>query len=234
MRRHLWRRTTLAAGTVLTIGVLAFAIVRQPKLAPVFLMLIPALFVPEWFLLAGAALLTGSSLNSQLPLASSLGYADLLVFLWVARQLRRFSSAKRRSLDRSGQFLLAFLAWAWLATFLSGSSITALARLSTYAAIPLLGSPLADDRDKFTKAMVALAVLELAATTLRFGGALGDLVHPDPHQRGMLLLAALSIVLSEGWAKRKPLFSLVLTIVLVAGAFATGRRGVWLALAVLH
>jgi hypothetical protein len=188
--------------------------------------------LPAWTLLA----LTVLSLQVQpfidTSFISPFQVADVLLLVFVARGAAHLligphpPSGMR---NVSSVWLLLFLGWAWASLAAVGSWDTALAlgRVSLYGAAfffaardESLARPLLYTVVVSAAAEVAFGVVRAGAPDTRLVGTYGD-----PHQLGILLLAALpvTLLLPRIWVRVPAL------VIVVAGLFLTYTRGIWIA-----
>jgi len=237
-RGHLYRKLLPVGRVLLVIGVcagleLALTMPDGSPLARLSVLAVAAaagLWMPVGVILA-AAILSVRVLGST-AVIGSVGVADVLLLLVVARLAVRMIGADAVPISVPSQWLLLFTLWLWLATILSHESITPILRLTLYV---LLAVVLASAASPKTRTIYLILILYAAAELIISlpaqlpGRVVGSTVG-DPHQLSILCLAALAPLLAavRTFPGRRFLIGF-----LVFGIFATRTRGAWGALLVI-
>jgi len=198
---------------------------------PVALLIAAALLLPSWALLAVALVairdlpVPGFDATVMEPLRP----ADLLLMIWIIRHAVTARSGERLRLPSSALLLAAFFVWSAATSLVHGAEITPLLRIALYAGIfaVLAARPA---RGELYPAIVGYAVVEVVVSFPQWGTRLIGVVTNDPQQLGMVVLAALALVLARrGHGALRPVL-----LALLAAAVVFGRtRGIWFAAAVL-
>jgi hypothetical protein len=215
--------TLTVAAVVLSIG-FGGGVTTRPGLILLALSVLIAFLVPAWVPLTVA--LIGAWFRSFVPeLPSGLLVSDVALGIFVLRvvaPLLLFGQDRR--LQASSWWLLAFLAWAWIAMlFNGGEEYLALARITEYGAV-FVAASLTRGMSRPVFILAALA----AATQVAIFLASGVLAVGDLHQFGQVGMAGIA----GAQFIRHRLWRATLFLASLAGIVLCFRRGIWIAGAV--
>jgi O-Antigen ligase len=227
-------RGTVTAASVLLGGVVVgMASVLAPKAVATAVGLVVVMIAAPGLLLFFAVILFHGLGNAEAVRVGSVTATDVLLGLWLIRQLARAAMDRHRlQVARSSRWLAAFLAWAWLVTLLHGVRVTPLMRVTLYVAVSILLTNAGEiDRRAIRTAIVIYAAIEIVLTaphifrTRLVGETIGDSA-----QFGLLLLACLAVLV--GCARPSTFRRWSVAIVLI-WTIATVTRGIWFSLGVM-
>ncbi|HLL67317.1 MAG TPA: hypothetical protein VK453_16660 [Micromonosporaceae bacterium] len=163
------------------------------------------------------------------PVAGPLFISDVISLVYLARLL---VSGRLMALQvtHSRIALAMFLVWATAATVLGVGVLSALGRLTLYAAVGLAINHRLRARRYVIGGVVGLALIEVICYLPSMGERMTGVFVADPAQVGFLLLAALVLVFAS---RLSPSRRVALGLPLLAGVAATMTRTVWFALVVV-
>ncbi|MDQ7857903.1 MAG: O-antigen ligase family protein [Armatimonadota bacterium] len=177
--------------------------------------------------LPGAAVVSGRGLGAQLGVFAAM---DIMALSWVVRWLPVRLLRKRWSaLDA---VLGAFVAWLWLTSALADVRLAPLARVTLYAGVGLAAQSLPPESVLLLGLYLVgdgLAQLVIAG----LGAGLQGVTVGDPHQFGIMAACVATFAIAARKVSSSPVARRWLgagVALLVAAAFLTGRRSVWVAL----
>jgi hypothetical protein len=197
-----------------------------------------AAIVPSWVPLGAAIVFTKPRIDllpetHALPLTLS----DALLLAWLLRRLAQRARRAEVSSFVPARWLGVFVVWAWVGCLLAGASTTALGRVTTYAAVGILGLRDAHDRRRILTVISLYAFVVLVASLPDVGDYLDGAWIGDPHQAGMLFIAGAAPLLSGEIVMARYRNAAVVSrfagLALTAGAVLTMRRGIWAAVVVM-
>jgi hypothetical protein len=224
----------IGAGLAIVTGV---AVARQTMLLAVTGGLLAAI-VPSWLPLGAAVVFTKPRVDllpetHTLPLTLS----DALLLAWLLRRVAQRARWSDLAPFPPARWLGAFMVWAWAGCLVAGASTTALGRVTTYAAIAILGIRDRHDRRRVLTALSVYALVVFVASLPEGASYLDGAWLGDPHQAGMLFLAGAAPLLSGELAtaryRNAAIASRLAGCALLLGAVFTFRRGIWAAVVVM-